>query len=140
MVGASESNHYFAASQTMVALIELHLITLFSSWEHQCWSCFDPFHRCWNAVTLPPRIPRTLRGSSRVDGRPGGLKKTKVNLFKTFLAYSFLLNCNYGLQGSKERFQKKKQNLSDLLVTSSPNECVGDLLDIIRFNDGRFLR
>jgi len=38
-VGASESNHYFAASQTKVALTELHLIPLFSSWAHQCWSC-----------------------------------------------------------------------------------------------------
>ena len=64
---------------------------------------FDPFHRAWN----------DLRDT---------LKKTRVNLFKTLLAYSLVWNCNYGPQGSKEWFQRKKQKLSDLFLTSSPNE------------------
>lgn len=59
---------------------------------------FDPFHRGWN----------DLKASLK-----------SANLFKPFLAFSLLFNCNYGPSGSKEWFSKKKALATDI-VTSSP--------------------
>lgn len=50
---------------------------------------FDPFHRSWNDIK-------------------DSLKKSKGDLYKCFLSFALLWNCNYGPAGSKEWFQKNK--------------------------------
>ena len=64
---------------------------------------FDPYHRAWNDLKLC-------------------LKSSKGDLFKCFLSFALLWNCNYGPFGSKEWFQKKKQKLADYLQFGSAHQ------------------
>ena len=62
---------------------------------------YDPFHRCWN----------DLKSALKASG-----------LFKTVVQYSLVYNLNYGPNGSKTWFQRKRQYAAEFCAKSSAHQ------------------